>query len=81
MATVETLQIGIESLEHSIAEKQSEILEWKKSMIRDLQSDVLDEYTINTLESKVKKIQKAMAYIDCCESKIRLVKQIINING
>lgn len=78
MATIETLQIGIKSLEQSIASKQSEILEWKASMIRDLQSDVFDEYTINTLESKVKKIQKAMAYIEEHEAKIRLINQIIN---
>lgn len=80
MATIETLQIGIESWKHAIASKQSEILELKASMIRDLQSDVLDEYTIDTLESKVKKIQKAMAYIEEHEAKIQLVNQIININ-
>lgn len=80
MATVETLQIGIESWEHSITEKQTEILEWKKSMIRDLQSDVLDEYTINTLESKIKKIRNAMSCIEMNEAKIRLIKQIISIH-
>lgn len=78
MLNVENLEFGIKLLEDSIENHKYSINSWKESIINDLQSSNLDEVTINVIESRVKKIQKLLNAIEKNESKIRLIKQIIN---
>lgn len=78
MLNVENLEFGIQLLQDSIENHKHSINAWKERIIDDLQSPNLDEVTINTIESRVKRIQKLLNEIDKNESKIRLIKQIIN---
>mgnify|MGYP002519383381 CR=1 FL=1 len=78
MLKVENLEFGIKMLEDSIENHKYSINSWKECIINDLQSPTLDESTINTIESRVKKIQKLLNAIEKNEAKIRLIKQIIN---
>ena len=77
MVINEQIQFGIKSLENSIIEHKEEIESWKKCILNDLQSPNLDEYTISSIESRIKKIQKLMVEIEVAAGKIRVIKEII----
>lgn len=76
--TEEQIRKGIESLGHSINESKAEMESIKKSLINDLNDDIFDEYTLNLIESKVKKLRNLSAKIEEAESKISLSLFIIN---
>lgn len=77
MLNVENLEFGIELLQQSNENHQHSINSWKECIINDLQSQKLDEITINVIDSRLKQIQKLITEIEKNESKIRLIQQII----
>jgi hypothetical protein len=77
MLNVENLQFGIELLQKSNENHQHSINSWKECIINDLQSQKLDEVTINVIDSRLKQIQKLITEIEKNESQIRLIQQII----
>lgn len=78
MLTNEQIQFGIKSLESSIASKKEEIAFWKNCILNDLQSPNLDEYTIETIDSRINKIKRLMNEIEVMEGKIRVINEILN---
>lgn len=78
MLNVENLEFGIKMLQDSIENHKYSVNSWKESIINDLQSPNLDETTIDTIESKIRRIQKLTKAIEKNEAKIRLIEQIIN---
>ena len=78
MSTVENLEIGITLLQDSIESSKQSIDFYKKHILNDLQSPNFDDSTIDVIESRLKRIQKLFQSIEKNESKIRLIKQIIN---
>ena len=77
MLNVENLQFGIELLQKSNENHQYSINSWKECIINDLQSQKLDEITINVIDSRLKQIQKLITEIEKNEAQIRLIQQII----
>lgn len=78
MLNVENLEFGIKMLQDSIENHKYSVNSWKESIINDLQSPNLDETTIDTIEGKIRRIQKLTKAIEKNEAKIRLIEQIIN---
>lgn len=78
MLTNEQIQFGIKSLENSINSKKEEIAFWKNCILNDLQSSNLDEYTIETIDSRINKIKRLMNEIEVSTGKIRVINEILN---
>lgn len=78
MLTNEQIQFGIKSLETSITSKKEEIAFWKNCILNDLQSSNLDEYTIETIDSRINKIKRLMNEIEVSTGKIRVINEILN---
>lgn len=78
MLTNEQIQFGIKSLETSITSKKEEIAFLKDCILNDLQSPNLDEYTIETIESRINKIKRIMNEIEISTGKIRVINEILN---
>ena len=78
MLTNEQIQFGIKSLENSIISKKEEIAFLKDCILNDFQSSQLDEYTIETIESRINKIKRIMNEIEISTGKIRVINEILN---
>lgn len=78
MLTNEQIQFGIKSLENSIKSKKEEIAFLKDCILNDFQSPNLDEYTIETIESRINKIKRIMNEIEISTGKIRVINEILN---